>query len=268
MAQTGLGMTTSRDYAVGTIQNCRGRGGGDQPLPAGATWGILDCVSVCGDRIIGHCATKPGLRMHESSLLAEQAKSTSGLFHYLDKSVRPSLYRNGEVLTRRDRDGNDYGTNGLLPAEMELAVHDARMLDPAARKTCRYNGFELLDAPLGDAAIDFFDHDDVVRRYYGLCTDLVAENTGAHAFAFDHNIRSASGKQSQKRTAGGQFVQEPLHMVHGDYTLYSGPQRLRDLTQPPRINDTYRTVLDAGESLISPEDAERALGCADEMCLI
>ena len=197
--------------------------------------------------------------MHESSLLAEQAKSTSGLFHYLDKSVRPSLYRNGEVLTRRDRDGNDYGTNGLLPAEMELAVHDARMLDPAARKTCRYNGFELLDAPLGDAAIDFFDHDDVVRRYYGLCTDLVAENTGAHAFAFDHNIRSASGKQSQKRTAGGQFVQEPLHMVHGDYTLYSGPQRLRDLTQPPRINDTYRTVLDAGESPISPEDAERAL---------
>lgn len=187
------------------------------------------------------------------------ATTGSGLLNYLDQTVHPSLFRNGEVLTRRDRDGNDYGTTGLILEGMELAVHNARTLNKAERKTCRDNGFELLDAPLQDQSIDFFNHEDVVRDYYGQCARLVSETMGARAFAFDHNIRSASGKQSQKRVAGGQLVQEPLHMVHGDYTLFSAPQRLRDLAKPPSGNDTLRSILAAGESLIDPDDAGRVL---------
>lgn len=187
-------------------------------------------------------------------------KRNSGLFNYLDETVRPSLLRNGEVLTMRDSDGNDSGTVGMVLEEKELVVYNARVLSYDERKTCRANGFELLSAPLDDENINFFDHGEVVRDYYEQCTRLVAEKTGARAFAFDHNIRSASGKQSQKRTVGGQLVQEPLHMVHGDYTLYSAPQRLLDLTQSPTGNDTYRSVLKTGEALINPTDAQRALG--------
>jgi len=54
-------------------------------------------------------------------------------------------------------------------------------------------------------------------------------------------------------------VQGPAHVVHGDYTLYSGPQRLRDLAKPPSGNDTLRSVLSEGQSLISQEMVDRAL---------
>lgn len=183
-------------------------------------------------------------------------ESSSGLFNYMDETVHPSLFRNGQVLTIRDTEGNDSVTIGMALEQKELSVHNARVLGDDERRTCQANGFELLSAPLNDEGINFFDHDEVVRGYYGQCTRLVAKKTGARAFAFDHNIRSASGKQSQKRPVGGQPVQEPLHLVHGDYTLYSAPQRLRDLTRPP---STLRSVLGTGESLIDPADAQHAL---------
>ena len=186
-------------------------------------------------------------------------ENTSGSFNYLDETVRPSLYRNGAVMTKRDADGCDSGTFGMCLEAKEFSVSNARSLRGDKRRTCEANGFELLNAPLENDSIDFFDHDQIVRHYYGQCTELVAHNTGGCAYAFDHNIRSASGKQSQKRIAGGQPVQEPIHLVHGDYTLTSAPTRLRDLTRPPSGNDTLCSVLPAGESLIDAADAERAL---------
>jgi hypothetical protein len=42
-------------------------------------------------------------------------------------------------------------------------------------------------------------------------------------------------------------VQGPARVVHGDYTLNSAPQRLRDLAAPPSMNDTLRTFLSQGE---------------------
>ncbi|MCY3767980.1 MAG: CmcJ/NvfI family oxidoreductase [Gammaproteobacteria bacterium] len=186
-------------------------------------------------------------------------KSTSGVFNYLDDAVHPSLLRNGRVLTKRDPDGNDYGTVGLLINKTELRVCNARISGEDAHHTCDANGFELLNAPLVDEGIDFFDNESIVRTYYGQCARLVAENTGARAYPFDHNIRSVSGKQSGKRITGGQQVQEPLHFVHGDYTLSSAPQRLHDLTRPPSGNDTLCSILQAGETLINPADARRVL---------
>lgn len=186
-------------------------------------------------------------------------ESTTGSFNYLDGSVQPSLYRNGAVYTTRDADGCDSGTVGMTLEAVELSVSNARALRAEARPTCDANGFELLDAPIEDERIDFFDHEQIVRRYYGQCTALVMQHTGGRAYAFDHNIRSATGQRSQKRITGGQPVQKPIHLVHGDYTLTSAPARLRDLTRPPSGNDTFLSVLPSGGSLIDAADAKRAL---------
>lgn len=172
--------------------------------------------------------------------------------------MRPSLYRNGEVLTRRDPDGSDVDMQGVSLGEREMTVHDARRAKAGERCTLATNGFELLTRPLG-GRLDFFDQRQVVQTYYGQCAAIVQAATGARVFAFDHNIRSASGKESRRRIRGGQQVQGPAHVVHGDYTLTSAPQRLRDLAQPPSGNDTLRSVLAEGQSLIDPETVADAL---------
>ena len=184
---------------------------------------------------------------------------TSGAFNYLDEAVQSSLFRNGKVLTNRDPDGNDFNTVGMTLIKIELNVRNARTLSEEARPTCESNGFELLDTPSAKDTIDFFDHASVIHNYYPQCAQLVAESTGGRVYPFDHNIRSMSGKGSEKRIAGGQHVQEPIHLVHGDYTLVSAPQRLLDLTQPPRRNDTLTSILRDGETIINRADVQRVL---------
>ena len=122
------------------------------------------------------------------------------------------------------------------------------------------NGFELLERSASLPDIDFLDHDQVVGRYYPCCAGIAREASGARLVAaFDHNIRSVSGNRSRRRIEGGQLVQPPIHRVHGDYTLTSRPQRLRDLAKPPTSNDTYRTVLCEGETLLKGTNVERVL---------
>ena len=193
-----------------------------------------------------------------SALLPELAHST-GSFNYLVGRTRPSLYRNGEVLTRRDPDGSDGGSRGVDLEAHPMPVYDARPMHGRAPRTLAAHGFELVPEPLRHRDLDFFDQRQVVTDYYEECAQAVAAATGARALAFDHNVRSASGKRSRRRIAGGQQVQGPAHLVHGDYTLTSAPQRVRDLARPPSGNDTLRAVLAAGRSLIAADAAERAL---------
>ena len=183
-----------------------------------------------------------------------------GSFNYLAPTVEPSLRRNGKVLTHRDRDGSDSRRIGVDLESRQMPVHDARRLDGSERRTLAANGFELRQTPLDRPDLDFFEHEQVVRTYYPQCAELVREASGARfAAAFDHNVRSAVGKQSKRRIEGGQEVQGPAHIVHGDYTLTSAPQRLRDLARPPTGNDTLRSVLGAGVSLLAEADVEQAL---------
>ena len=185
----------------------------------------------------------------------------TGEFTYLAPSVESSLYGNGKVFMRRDSDGNDSPWEGTDLEKRQMAVRDARCLTGAQRHTLDANGFELIERPIESPAIGFFDHDQIVRRYYPHCAAVVREHIGARLVAaFDHNIRSVSGNRSGRRIEGGQQVQPPIHMVHGDYTLTSGPRRLRDLAKAPTGNDTYRTVLVEGESLLDETDVARALG--------
>ena len=189
-----------------------------------------------------------------------------GSFNYLAASVEPSLYRNGRVLTRRDRDGSDSGSQGLVMERVSVPIQDARPRGAAC--TLERNGFEHRARPLRDPKLNFLQHEPVIQHYYAECADLVRDVTGAtQVFPFDHNVRSAQGKKSRTRIDGGQEVQPPAHVVHGDYTLTSAKQRLRDLAAP-RANDTLRPFLAERESLIPPALAERVLAGSGRFAII
>ena len=197
------------------------------------------------------------------------APTIPGLISYMVEASESSLFRNGKVFTRRDLDGSDDSYVGVDTQERTVQIGDARALTGDARRTIGTHGFELIDQPLADSALDFYDHHAVVQRYYPECADAVRAATGAsRVFAFDHNIRSAAENKAARRIKGGQQVQGPAHLVHGDYTLTSGPQRLRDLAKPPGLNDTVRSVLAEGEALLDQATVESALASDGRFAII
>jgi len=179
---------------------------------------------------------------------------------YLAASVESSLYRNGKVFTHRDRDGNDEAYHGAAMEQRDVVINDARRLDRSWRRQLEVHGFELLHRPLQRPDLQFFGYRQVVQEYYPECAEIVRRATNAaQVLAFDHNIRWAAGKESRTRIAGGQQIQRPIHVVHGDYTLASASQRLRDLASPPGVNDTLRSVLAEGESPLTADVVSRTL---------
>ena len=189
-----------------------------------------------------------------------EAASTIATVSYQSASAKSSLYRNGEVLIRRDQDGSDDHYKGPPREEREVTIRNARLLEQNERRTIQVHGFELLERRLENPDLDFYDHQQVVQNYYAECAEIVRVETGAHqVFAFDHNIRSAIGKKNRKRVTGGQQVQGPARTVHGDYTLTSGPQRLRDLAKQPSTNDTFRSVLGDHRSLLKTGMVDHAI---------
>jgi hypothetical protein len=72
---------------------------------------------------------------------------------------------------------------------------------------------------------NFYDGQEVRAVYYPEVARLVEQATGAiKVHVFDHNVRN---REMMKR--GEQGVSEPVRVAHNDYTLKSGPQRVRDL---------------------------------------
>ena len=192
--------------------------------------------------------------------MANRSTARNGIFRYMAPDTEPSLYRNGKVLTRRDLDGSDSGSRGVILEERVMPVADARELAGTDSRTLESNGFEVTERPVTTTGLDFFDHDQVARHYYPECAEVIKEATGAGTVAaFDHNIRSAAGKSSKRRIEGGQQVQGPAHLVHGDYTLTSAPERLRQLAGPPGGNDTFARLLNGGETLLDPDQVEQAI---------
>ncbi len=187
-----------------------------------------------------------------------------GLFAYVSDSTKSSLFRNGKVRMKRDQDGNDSAAEGIERSRREMKVGNGRA---QSEVTLARNGFELRHQPIeGDP--DFFNLREVAAHYYPQCERIVEAVTGGRAFAFDHNVRSALGNQDGRRIAGGQQVQQPLHLVHGDYTLASAPRRLRELAAPPTGNDTLRDVLDEGQSLLPEDSVTRALADGGRFAII
>jgi hypothetical protein len=71
---------------------------------------------------------------------------------------------------------------------------------------------------------DFYNDAEVLAVYYPEMERLVKEVTGAaRVLVFDHNVRRGPQAQLPKG------VREPVKYAHNDYTLRSGPQRVREL---------------------------------------
>ena len=79
------------------------------------------------------------------------------------------------------------------------------------------------------SAVNDFYHDEEVRNtYYRESERVIAQATGAkRIFVFDHTRRRREAALSD--TGGTQLRREPVTRVHNDYTVRSGPQRVRDL---------------------------------------
>ena len=175
-------------------------------------------------------------------------------FNYMSESSFSSLFRNGKVLTRRDVNGSDAGSEGIDLTSYEMKLTDARKCANTNPLSLQSNGFELLSRKSQDPMTDFFDSERVVKYYYPECAEIIKECTGAdQVFMFDHNIRSASGKKTNTKLSGGQQVQGPAHVVHGDYTLTSAPDRITQLSNPPGKNDTLKSVLGDSNSLLQKD---------------
>ena len=78
------------------------------------------------------------------------------------------------------------------------------------------------------ATSDLYDPAEVRAVYYPEVEALVARLTGASkVMAFDHNVRCAD--KAARKEDGAQM---PVKFVHNDYTIASGPRRVRDLLEP------------------------------------
>jgi hypothetical protein len=110
-----------------------------------------------------------------------------------------------------------------IPEPHRMTIHDAR---PVAR--CLSLDDEGLAIVNHRSAVkDFYDEDKLRRVYNPEAERLVAEVTGANrVLVFDHTIR--------RRVRGGidrapGTPRQPVTSVHNDYTVKSGPQRVRGL---------------------------------------
>lgn len=104
-----------------------------------------------------------------------------------------------------------------------VAIHSARPLLEAL--SLDLQGFEVT---YGKTRVRNFDDPEERKRVYDAeVADLVIAKTGAHtALVFDHTIRRIGGDDANATRRA------PVHVVHNDYTLKSGPQRVRDLLPP------------------------------------
>ena len=147
---------------------------------------------------------------------ADNGRVRAELVYLRDLDVTPvTYYTAGEDLPRRV--GNY--------ARFEVTVQDARRLTHDL--TLDTQGFML--EPCGTTVTNFHCDNIVKDLYYRETRTLLKKLTGAaEVLVFDHTIRLA-------RPAGvGELGQRaPVQLVHNDYTIQSGPTRVRDLLDAP-----------------------------------
>eukprot|EP00933_Yihiella_yeosuensis_P050552 TRINITY_DN48359_c0_g1_i1.p1 TRINITY_DN48359_c0_g1~~TRINITY_DN48359_c0_g1_i1.p1 ORF type:complete len:362 (+),score=46.45 TRINITY_DN48359_c0_g1_i1:38-1087(+) len=174
-------------------------------------------------------------------------------FTYQGDAVPKGLLATGKVGTKRDGTGSDGEYFGC-----DFVRRDCKVTNGRGRSfNLDDHGFQLADHVIDH--IDYYNEDEVLRKYYPLCCDLVKRMTGAKTcFAFDHNVRSKALSEAKKGLKGGNAVQGPAFVVHNDYSTVSAPRRVRDLSTPPKLNDTLRPLL--GETpLVDPSKVEDLL---------
>jgi hypothetical protein len=107
------------------------------------------------------------------------------------------------------------------PEPHRVAIRNGRPL--ASALSLDREGFALVER--ASRVADFFDAAAIRSIYYPEVVRLVKEATGARRVEiFDHTLRNAA-----KPDRDGTAVREAVQRVHNDYTVKSGPQRVRDL---------------------------------------
>ena len=116
--------------------------------------------------------------------------------------------------------------------QQEMQIHDARpIVDQFSidREGLTFTKHET-------QVLNFYDTEEVQSVYYPETAELVKQITGAEkVIVFDHNVRSAS--EAQRKEHG---VREPVMSCHNDYTIGSGPQRVRDLLPPEEAEERLK----------------------------
>lgn len=106
-------------------------------------------------------------------------------------------------------------------AKYPMPIYDGRAI--AQQLTLDKHGFMLTRHET--AVANFYDANEVHAVYYPEVERLVKEVTGAEkVVVFDHNVRCAPMAKQ-----GENGARMPVMTAHNDYTLRSGPQRVRDL---------------------------------------
>ena len=145
------------------------------------------------------------------------------------------------VRTRRDAGGSDATLDGADWEPHPVLMRDGRR--ETTPLTLDRNGFELMEDKR-DSHVCYYDEQAVIGPYYRECERLLQRVTGAKfVAAFDHNVRCDTAKATGRRLVGGNLVQAPAGLVHGDYTKDSAPRRFALLGQPPKLNDALRPIL-------------------------
>ena len=112
-----------------------------------------------------------------------------------------------------------------------IKIHNGRLA--ADELTLDRQGFALIRHHT--QVSNFYDPDEVTRVYYPEVERLLTDATGAvRVHVFDHNVRC---RPMAKRGENG--AREPVKFAHNDYTLISGPQRVRDLL-PAEADDLLK----------------------------
>ena len=144
----------------------------------------------------------------------ERIGYVEGSFNYLaDMPEKPSIYMYEPPAGMPVR--NSHGTRHLM------RVYDGRAV--LARLSLDSEGFALTHHE--SAVSNFYDPKEVEAVYYPEVARVMKQATGAaRVVVFDHNVRCAP---MAKRGENG--AHEPVKFAHNDYTLKSGPQRVRDL---------------------------------------
>lgn len=161
-----------------------------------------------------------------------------------------------DVHVRRDLGGTDSELVGASWLPCKINIQNGRLSKKPP--TLDKSGFQLVSSPLApDHTINFKDSDSVIDNYYPICEKLVQKMTGcATVHAFDHNVR-VSGSELRDQQ-GNTVLQQPIGVVHNDYTHVSAPRRLEQLGQPPKANDSLQKRLQ-GKPLLDPQVVQEAL---------
>ena len=116
--------------------------------------------------------------------------------------------------------------------QQEMQIHDARPIVDQFSLDKEGLTFTQHETQI----VNFYDTEEVRSVYYPEAAELVKQITGAEkVIVFDHNVRSAS--EAQRKQHG---VREPVMSCHNDYTIASGPQRVRDLLSPQEAEERLK----------------------------